>query len=83
MSWAESQATKDGCNTLPELEIGSLAHDGVEEFVMFPPSPLSSIDLISLKCYLAQMHHSCRVKVVHLITGFSVVPTRLTYTKTI
>lgn len=82
MSWAESQATKDGCNTLPELEIGSLAHDGVEEFVMFPPPP-SIIDLISLKCYLAQMLHSCRVKVVHLIAGFSAVPTRLTYTKTI
>lgn len=35
MSWAESQATKDGCNTLPEMEIGGLVHGGVEEFVMF------------------------------------------------
>lgn len=54
------QASKDGCNTLPELEIGSLANDGIVRCSYV----FSLTVVISFK---AQVHRSCRIKVVLLI----------------
>lgn len=66
MSRAESQDTKEGCNTLPELKIGSLAHDGTERCSLYMFFSLTVF--ILLMPYLAQVRQSCRIKVVHLIT---------------
>lgn len=54
MSWAESQASKDGCNTQPELEIGSLAHDGIVtcSLYIFPLTDLISFKVLSGTGYI-------------------------------